>query len=228
MHTLQNASAQACVRSVCLTSSGYTSKFHLGILSHAISTGDCTAHSRILGCFRSIPKHVQPHEIARRWKEVANPAISPFHSQNSIILLSVNVQTSHCQPDIPGEYCIVFDKHVGSVLIQWIVGVGLQEEKVQPKQYRVERQHRGPVFPQDVKAYISFQIDVWMVNFLGALDAWRINREVLTNVHREAKSARFVVALSWPNGYVEFKQVCQVWEFDFHRGGQLKLGDVLL
>lgn len=67
-----------------------------------------------------------------------------------------------------------------------------------------------------------------MVNFLRALDAWRINREVLANVHCKSESARLVVALGWPDGNVEFKQVGCVREIDFHRVGQLKLGDVFL
>lgn len=46
-----------------------------------------------------------------------------------------------------------------------------------------------------------------MVYFLHALDAWRVDREIVRNIHMEKERAQFVVTLRRPDQDVKVKQI---------------------
>lgn len=67
-----------------------------------------------------------------------------------------------------------------------------------------------------------------MVDLLGALDAWRVYRKVVADLHREAERPALVVALDRVDLYQEIEEVACVGELDLYARGQLELCDVFL
>jgi hypothetical protein len=80
----------------------------------------------------------------------------------------------------------------------------------------VEIQHRLPIFPQDVQADISLQIDVGMVDLLRAFDLGWIVRKVLVNDEREDKASPLVHSLVGFDGQGEIEDIVTVGEIDAH------------
>ena len=57
--------------------------------------------------------------------------------------------------------CTLGSEHT---LVQGIVCIGLEEKVLKADHYRVEIEHRLPVFAKDVEANVTVQIDVWVID----------------------------------------------------------------
>lgn len=120
---------------------------------------------------------------------------SPLSLHNPVISLTLDASTRHTRPNIPLEALAVPSQILRRLLVERIAGVGLEEQKLQAHNHRVEVQHGLPVLAQDVQAHVALEVDVRVVDFLRALDLWRLVREVLRYVECEAEDAALVHAL---------------------------------
>lgn len=101
-----------------------------------------------------------------------------------------------------------------------------QEECHQTEQYGTKIQYRHPIGTKDVKTYVSFPIDVGMVNKGVAFYLWRIIGIGLWNVDGEFKASTLVQAVAGGYGNVESHEVVLVREVDYYAGNLFHFTDI--
>jgi len=68
---------------------------------------------------------------------------------------------------------------------------------LQADNHGIQIQYWLPIFSQDVQTDIALQIDIRMVNLLGALDLWRVVREILVDGEAEVEPSALIHSLVW-------------------------------
>ena len=66
---------------------------------------------------------------------------------------------------------------------------------LQTDNHGIQIQYWLPILPQDVQTDIALQIDIRMVNLLGAFDLWRVVREILVDGEAEVEPSALVHSL---------------------------------
>ena len=66
---------------------------------------------------------------------------------------------------------------------------------MQTDNHGIQIQYWLPILPQDVQTDITLQIDIGVVNFLGAFDLWRVVREILVDGETEVEPSALVHSL---------------------------------
>lgn len=113
---------------------------------------------------------------------------------HSVVRFVINSHALHSGSHVARERRRVFCQDIGSSLIQRIVRVGLQKQKIQSQHHRIEGQNWRPIFTQDIKAHIAVEINVRMVYLGDTLDLGRINGEIITDIHRKCENSPFIVS----------------------------------
>lgn len=169
-----------------------------------------------------IPAPAEPSEEV--YVQTADPTGGPraplLLQQHPVERLAFDLSAAHGRAHVPPEAISVRHEVVGGLLVQRVRSVGLEEEELQAHDDGVEVEDGLPVFAQDVEADFAFEVDVWVVDFLFALDFWRLVGEVLADGEGEVKLASFVETLVGSNGEGEVEDVVGVGEGGLHRARQ--------
>ena len=86
-------------------------------------------------------------------------------------------------------------------MVQWIIGVWLDEQEDQSQNDRVHSENRFPVFPQDIETDVPLQVDVRVVDWREAQALGSSEWVVVSNINGE-----FVLA-TLPNALL---LICEV------------------
>lgn len=92
--------------------------------------------------------------------------------------------------------------------------------------HRIQIQHWLPVFSQNIQAYVSFQVDVWMIDLLRAFDLGRIVRVVLVDRKVEYEAAALVHAFIRLDRELEVKDIIRIRKCCLHRRTQRDLAQI--
>jgi hypothetical protein len=114
---------------------------------------------------------------------------------NTIIRGALDTTSSHARSHITLESFPVACQIVGSLLVERVAGVGLEEQELQADNDGIQIQHGLPVFAQNVQAHVALEVNVGVIDLLRALDLWRLVRKVLADVEGEVEGAVLVHAL---------------------------------
>lgn len=87
------------------------------------------------------------------------------------------------------EQSLVRLQNLRRVLVQRIIGIGLQEQVLQPIDNRVDGQDGLPVLAQNVQANVALQVDVRMVHLRFALDLGRFMGVVGAHLEVESETS---------------------------------------
>jgi hypothetical protein len=87
---------------------------------------------------------------------------------------------------------------------------------LEPDNHSLQIQHWLPILSQNIKADVSFQIDVRVVYLLRTFDLRRLMGETLTDREREVESATFVHAFIRFDCECEVERIVGVGEVGFH------------
>lgn len=128
-----------------------------------------------------------------RFAESIQQVSQEIGSYNPIKVFIINIKPLHGLQDVSGKSQRVLNQRIGSILIERVARIQFQKEKVESEKHRVERKYRRPVFSQDIKTHISFEINIGMVYFLNAFDLGRVDGEVVGDVDGKSKHAGFVM-----------------------------------
>lgn len=90
----------------------------------------------------------------------------------------------------------------------------------------IEVQHRLPIFSEDIQADVAFQIDVGMIDLLGAFDLGWIVREVLVDGEVEDEAAALVHAFIRFDGESEVEDVVGVGKGGLHGRSQGQFAEI--
>jgi len=82
--------------------------------------------------------------------------------------------------------------------------------------HRIQIQYGLPVLTQNVQAYVSLQIDIGMIDLLGAFDLGRVMWEVLIDRETEVEYTTLVHALVRFNSKSEVENVVRIGKGHFH------------
>lgn len=94
-------------------------------------------------------------------------------------------------------------EQAGRLLVEGVVGVGLQEQVLEAVDDGVNGQDRFPVFAQNVETHVAIQIDVGVVDCVQTLHfRWRVG-VVFANFKLKAESSAPVETLVWTNDQLE-------------------------
>lgn len=115
---------------------------------------------------------------------------------------------------------------LGRILVQRVIGIGLQEQVLQAVHDRVDGQHGLPVLPQDVQADVALQIDVRVIDLGLALDLGRFMGIAGAHLEVEPETTAFVEALVRTDDELEVEQVIGVRELGRAGLGQVQFVEI--
>ena len=150
----------------------------------------------------------------------------PSSLQDPVVTTPPDTAARHARPHIPLEPLPVPRQILGRLLVERIASVGLEEQELQPHDDGVEIEHRLPVLAQNIQTNIAFEVDVWVVDFLRALDLWRLVRKVLRNDKGEVEDAAFVHAFVGRYGQREVQNVVWIGKVRLHRAAEREFREV--
>lgn len=91
-------------------------------------------------------------------------------------IVLTHIASGHCPFNISFKQLWVVTEDSCCFMVQRILIVWLRKKKVKAINNSVDVENRLPIFTQNVQAYISFQINIWMVYLGLALHLWRFMR----------------------------------------------------
>lgn len=138
-----------------------------------------------------------------------------------------DVASKHGLLDVLFKQSPVALQNFRGVLVERVLGVWLKEEVLQAVDNRVDREHRLPVFAQNVETDVTIQVYVWVIDHCVALDLGRFVRVVWTYAKAEHEASVSVEALVGANDQFEIQQIVRIWELHLTGLGQVQLVDVL-
>lgn len=120
-----------------------------------------------------------------------------------------DVTTSHGALHVLFKQPPVVLQDLGSLLVQWVLGVGLQEEILQAINYGVYRKDWLPVLSEDVEADVALEVNIGMINHCLTLHLGRVVWVTLSHLKTEYKLATLIEALIRTDNQLEVEEV--VW-----------------
>lgn len=120
-----------------------------------------------------------------------------------------DVTTSHGALHVLFKQPPVVLQDLRGLLVQWVLGVGLQEEILQAINYGVYRKDWLPVLSEDVEADVALEVNVGMINHCLTLHLGGIMRITLSHLKTEHKLPTLVEALIRTDNQLEVEEV--VW-----------------
>ena len=105
---------------------------------------------------------------------------------------SVEVSASHRPLHVLLKEPPICLQLVGCLLVQWVLGIRLQEEVLQAVDDAVDGQHGFPVLAENVKAHVALEVDVRVVDALRAFHFRRLVRVVGPDLEVEGEAAAAV------------------------------------
>lgn len=141
---------------------------------------------------------------------------SRYLLDNPFIRLTLHCTARHRCPDVALEAFPVGPQVLGSLLVQRVARIGLEEEELQADDDGVQVEYGLPVLAQNVKAHLAFQVDIGVVDLFAALHLGRLVREVGCDVEGEAELAALVHALVRLDVEDEVEDIVWVRELGLH------------
>jgi len=128
----------------------------------------------------------------------------------------VDATSSHGRPDVAREPISALPHILGRIFVQRIIRVRLKKKVLQSDHNRVEIENWFPIFSKDVQAYIALKVDIWMINFLCALDLWGIMRIIVVDSEGELECTTLVHALVRCNGQSKVEKIAGIGKMGLH------------
>ena len=161
-----------------------------------------------------------------RTTAVFPPMMDSPSLQHPIVRLTLHAPTAHTTPHVSLEPLAIRFQILGSLLIQRIARVRLEKQELQAHDDRVQIQNGFPVFSQDVQTHVTLEVDVRVVDLLGAFHFGRVVREILVDDKGEVEGAAAVHALVGLDGEGEVEDVVGVGEGGAHGAAEGELGEI--
>ena len=122
----------------------------------------------------------------------------------------------HGLGDLFAELILVGSHELCCLMVEGIVGVGLNEEEDQPQDHSVHAKHGLPVCTQDIQTHIALHVNIWMVNLRLTVAFRRFMRVVFGDNDSKLILPAHPIALPFfqVNENLEFHDLILVWEID--------------
>lgn len=116
---------------------------------------------------------------------------------------------------------------IGRLLIQWVLGIGFQEQILQSIHDGIDGEHGFPILAQNVQAHVSVQINIRMIHLGQAFGFGRFVRVIGSDLEAERESTPSIEAFVGRNEELEIEKVVGIGEFRPTSLGQLEFIDIL-
>jgi len=83
--------------------------------------------------------------------------------RREVLLVDVG-PTAHMNSYHVFELSTVGPHHLGGILVERVVGVGVSHQKLKSHNQRIYTENRLPVLAKNIKAYVSLEIDVRVID----------------------------------------------------------------